>query len=133
MTGQNHGYVHGASDTPLIGDTIGVHLTAWRHCRRTGQPWSCVTRTFAGPTPSFGRKGGRPGSQLSWRSASGPAKPHRHLVADNAEWILTQFATAKAGLILVNINPAYRMHRAGVRPQQGRRQSSDPRARIQVE
>src|SRR3569833_2721180 len=27
---------------------------------------------------------------------------------NNAEWILTQFATAKAGLILVNINPAYR-------------------------
>jgi fatty-acyl-CoA synthase len=25
-----------------------------------------------------------------------------------AEWILAQFATAKAGLILVNINPAYR-------------------------
>ena len=27
---------------------------------------------------------------------------------NNAEWILTQFATARAGLILVNINPAYR-------------------------
>ena len=27
---------------------------------------------------------------------------------NNAEWALTQFATAKAGLILVNINPAYR-------------------------
>ena len=27
---------------------------------------------------------------------------------NNAEWIITQFATAKAGLILVNINPAYR-------------------------
>ena len=26
-----------------------------------------------------------------------------------AEWILTQFASAKAGLILVNINPAYRL------------------------
>ncbi|MFB0977726.1 MAG: AMP-binding protein, partial [Myxococcota bacterium] len=25
-----------------------------------------------------------------------------------AEWAITQFATAKAGLILVNINPAYR-------------------------
>ena len=25
-----------------------------------------------------------------------------------AEWVLAQFATAKAGLILVNINPAYR-------------------------
>ena len=26
-----------------------------------------------------------------------------------AEWALTQFAAAKAGLILVNINPAYRL------------------------
>ncbi|GHF10936.1 AMP-binding protein [Kordiimonas sediminis] len=28
---------------------------------------------------------------------------------NNAEWVLTQFATAKAGLILVTINPAYRV------------------------
>lgn len=28
---------------------------------------------------------------------------------NNAEWVLAQFATAKAGLILVNINPAYRL------------------------
>jgi fatty-acyl-CoA synthase len=28
---------------------------------------------------------------------------------NNAEWILIQFATARAGLILVNINPAYRL------------------------
>jgi fatty-acyl-CoA synthase len=27
---------------------------------------------------------------------------------NNAEWVITQFATAKAGLILVNINPSYR-------------------------
>ena len=27
-----------------------------------------------------------------------------------AEWAVTQFASAKAGLILVNINPAYRLH-----------------------
>jgi fatty-acyl-CoA synthase len=27
---------------------------------------------------------------------------------NNAEWVLTQFATAKAGLILVTVNPAYR-------------------------
>ena len=25
------------------------------------------------------------------------------------EWVLTQFATAHAGLVLVNINPAYRL------------------------
>ena len=28
---------------------------------------------------------------------------------NNAEWVIAQFATAKAGLILVNINPAYRL------------------------
>jgi len=27
---------------------------------------------------------------------------------NNAQWVLTQFATARAGLILVNLNPAYR-------------------------
>ena len=36
-------------------------------------------------------------------------RPHRHLVANNAEWVLMQLATAKVGLILVNINPAYRV------------------------
>ncbi|MCG3188420.1 MAG: 3-[(3aS,4S,7aS)-7a-methyl-1,5-dioxo-octahydro-1H-inden-4-yl]propanoyl:CoA ligase [Burkholderiaceae bacterium] len=29
---------------------------------------------------------------------------------NRAEWVVTQFATAKLGLILVNINPAYRLH-----------------------
>lgn len=29
---------------------------------------------------------------------------------NNVEWLLTQYATAKAGLILVTINPAYRAH-----------------------
>ena len=28
---------------------------------------------------------------------------------NNAEWVLTQFATAKVGAILVNVNPAYRV------------------------
>jgi len=28
---------------------------------------------------------------------------------NNAEWVLTQFAAARAGLVLVNINPAYRL------------------------
>ncbi|MCP5073719.1 MAG: AMP-binding protein [Rhodobacteraceae bacterium] len=29
---------------------------------------------------------------------------------NNAEWVITQFATARAGLVLVNINPAYRLN-----------------------
>ena len=28
---------------------------------------------------------------------------------NNAEWVVTQFAAARAGLVLVNINPAYRL------------------------
>ena len=30
--------------------------------------------------------------------------------ANNSEWVLAQFGTALAGLILVNVNPAYRAH-----------------------
>src|SRR5207342_1136383 len=29
---------------------------------------------------------------------------------NNSEWVVAQFATARAGIILVNINPAYRVH-----------------------
>src|SRR5206468_11883533 len=29
------------------------------------------------------------------------------------EWVLLQYATAKAGVVLVNINPAYRSHELG--------------------
>jgi len=29
---------------------------------------------------------------------------------NRSEWLVTQFATAELGLILVNINPAYRLH-----------------------
>ena len=46
---------------------------------------------------------------------------------NNAEWCVTQFATAKAGLILVNINPAYRLAELGLRDQQGRLQGADHR------
>ena len=46
-----------------------------------------------------------------------------------AEWALTQFATAKAGLILVNINPAYRLQRSRVRAEQGGLQGAGHRRR----
>lgn len=29
---------------------------------------------------------------------------------NNAEWVVAHLATAKAGIILVNVNPAFRMH-----------------------
>ena len=39
---------------------------------------------------------------------------------NNSEWAVTQFAAAQAGLILVNINPAYRLTELEYAPQQGR-------------
>ena len=41
-------YVHGVSDKPLIGETIGALLDRIAAAGRTAPPWSCVTRASAG-------------------------------------------------------------------------------------
>ncbi|HSY88422.1 MAG TPA: AMP-binding protein, partial [Verrucomicrobiae bacterium] len=102
-------YVHGASDLALIGDTIGVHLDRMAAlspgrpaliARQQGIRWRYgefrdrVDELAAGLLGL----GLMPGDRLGIWSPN------------NAEWVLTQFASAKAGLILVNINPAYRLH-----------------------
>src|SRR6266481_6414470 len=101
-------YVHGASATPLIGDTIGVHfdraVARWPEAdalvvRHQGIRWTYsdlqreVDALAAGLLALGLERGDRVGI---WSP-------------NNAEWVVTQFATAKAGLILVNINPAYRL------------------------
>lgn len=102
-------YVHGASPTPLIGDTIGVHLDRMaalspeadalvvRHqgVRLTYAQFKAETDRLAAGLIALGLK---PGDRIGIWSQN------------NSEWVLTQFATAKAGLVLVNINPAYRTH-----------------------
>jgi fatty-acyl-CoA synthase len=101
-------YVHGASDTPFVGDTIGVHFD--RMVERCGDRDALIVRhqqirwtyrelkervdRFAAGLLALGLKRG---------DRIGIWSPN------NAEWVITQFATAKAGLILVNINPAYRL------------------------
>jgi fatty-acyl-CoA synthase len=101
-------YVHGASNIPLIGETIGVHFD--KAVERFGDRDALVVRhqqikwsyrdlqhevdTFAIGLVALGLK---PGERVGIWSPN------------NAEWVITQFATAKAGLILVNINPAYRL------------------------
>ncbi|CDG81244.1 AMP-binding enzyme family protein [Janthinobacterium agaricidamnosum NBRC 102515 = DSM 9628] len=100
-------YVHGAHDTPLIGDTIGAHLD--RMAARFGPQAALVVphqdvrwsyRQFHDKVNQLAagllKLGLRPGERVGIWSQN------------CAEWVLTQFATAKAGLILVNINPAYR-------------------------
>ena len=101
-------YVHGASAVPLIGDTIGVHfdraVARWpesealmvRHqgVRWTYQELQRQVDAFAAGLLALGLE---PGDRVGIWSPN------------NAEWVVTQFATAKAGLILVNINPSYRV------------------------
>ena len=102
-------YVHGASTTPLLGDTVGSLLD-----RMAAQfpdrpalvvPGQNVRLDYAGllaevelVAAGLLALGLEPGERIG-------------IWAPNcAEWVLLQFATAKAGFILVNINPAYRSH-----------------------
>jgi fatty-acyl-CoA synthase len=101
-------YVHGASATPLIGETIGVRFD--RIAERFAERDALIVRhqqvrwtyrelqrrvdAFAAGLLALGLE---PGERVGIWSPN------------NAEWVVAQLATAKAGLILVNINPAYRL------------------------
>ena len=109
MTKLTQSYVHGASEAPLIGETIGRHLD--RVAARFPERPALVVRhqnirwSYASSPPRSTHW--RP---ASWRSGLEPGERIGIWSQNNAEWVLTQFATAKAGLILVNINPAYRAY-----------------------
>ena len=101
-------YVHGACNVPLKYETIGHAFddTASRFASREALivPHQQVRWTYAELQRYVDRLaagllslGLNPGNRIG-------------IWAPNcAEWVITQFATAKAGLILVNINPAYRL------------------------
>jgi fatty-acyl-CoA synthase len=108
MAGLELSYVDGASDRPLIGKTVGQFFdetcAKWpsrpalvvRHQKvrfTYGELQQAVDKLAAGLLTL----GLNPGDRIGIWSPN------------NSEWVLTQFATAKAGLILVNINPAYRI------------------------
>src|SRR5437588_10472334 len=106
MTGLS--YVNGASAQPLLGQTIGACFDATcaahpgqmalisRHqkIRWTYAEMKARVDALAAGLLSLGLE---PGDRVG-------------IWAPNcAEWTVAQFATAKAGLILVNVNPAYRL------------------------
>jgi fatty-acyl-CoA synthase len=105
-------YSHGVSGGPLLGETIGAHLrrVAARHPDReamvdvpTGQRWT-YARLDAG-TDALAR---------GLIAAGIEAGDRVGIWAPNCpEWVLLQYATAKAGIVLVNINPAYRSSELG--------------------
>lgn len=100
-------YVHGASDIPLLGETIGNNL------RRTVEKFPdhealiCVHQNYRATYQEFYNQttavakaliflGVKAGDRIGIWSAN------------RYEWVLLQYATARIGAILVNINPAYR-------------------------
>src|SRR5215831_5532150 len=106
---QRTSYVSGTSDTPLLGMTIGDAFD--RIVARFPDREALVVRqqglryTYATLREEVDRcaralmaLGIEQGERV------GIWAPNR------AEWAITQFATAKIGAILVNINPAYRLH-----------------------
>jgi fatty-acyl-CoA synthase len=106
--GKTQSYVHGASEVPLIGETIGVHFD------KAAERWHGNDALVVRPQNirwSYGEMQQRVDRLAAGLLALGLEPGDRIGIwsPNNAEWALTQFATAKAGLILVNINPAYRL------------------------
>jgi fatty-acyl-CoA synthase len=101
-------YVHGASTTPLIGATVGAcfdgavdrdpdgEALIVRH-QEIRWSWRKLSEQVEALAAGLLKLRLEPGDRVGIWSTN------------NAEWVVTQFATAKAGLILVNINPAYRI------------------------
>ena len=108
MASERLSYVHGACETALLGLTVGQAfdraVARWPEreslvVRHQDIRWTWVELArrvdeFAAGLVALGLE---PGSRIGIWSPN------------NAEWVVTQFASAKAGLVLVNVNPAYRL------------------------
>ena len=100
-------YASGTSSTPLLGDTIGDNLD--RTIARFGDREALVSvhqdlrYTYA----QFGEAVDR-GARAFIAAGIEPGDRVGIWSPNCAEWALVQYGTAKAGIILVNINPAYR-------------------------
>ncbi len=100
-------YSSGESQTPLLGDTIGANFDA--AVRAFGDREALVDCP-TGRRWTYAELGADVDALALGLLELGVAKGDRvGIWAPNcAEWTLTQYATAKIGAILVNINPAYR-------------------------
>ena len=108
LTERADSYVCGTSSAPLLGDTIGRSLDLaverWGEREALVSPshgvrwtWTEFSEKVDALAAGFLALGLQRGERIGIWSLNRP------------EWTLTQFAAAKAGLILVTINPAYRL------------------------
>jgi fatty-acyl-CoA synthase len=100
-------YSHGVSTTPLLGETIGENLR--RTVSRFGGREALVVR-HEGYRATYRQLWEQVGLAARGLLARGVRRGDRvGIWAPNcSEWVLTQYATARIGAILVNINPAYK-------------------------
>ena len=105
-------YAHGTSPTPLLGETIGENLrrAVAQHADHDAlvvrsQNYRATYQQLYDSTSELARaliaSGIEPGDRV------GIWSPNRF------EWVVTQYATARMGAILVNINPAYKSSELG--------------------
>ncbi|MGH4000987.1 MAG: AMP-binding protein [Pseudonocardiaceae bacterium] len=99
-------YVSGVSEVPLLGDTIGDNFD--RTVARYGDREALVD-CASGRRWTYSQLSAEVDAMAYGLLAAGIGKGDRvGIWAPNCpEWLLTQYATAKIGAILVNINPAY--------------------------
>src|SRR5919202_6002681 len=102
-------YASGISDVPLLGETIGANLE--RAVARFGDR-EVLVDVAAGRRWTYAEFDEAVNRVALGLLARGIEKGDRvGIWAPNcAEWVIVQYATAKIGAILVNVNPAYRRH-----------------------
>ena len=100
-------YDHGVSDKKLIGETIGTFFDRIVDKYRDREALVVKHQNIRW---SWGELGRRVDDLAAGLATLGLERGDRIGIwsPNTAEWTLTQFATAKAGLVLVNVNPAYR-------------------------
>ena len=102
-------YSHGASAQPLLGETIGANL---RRIAVTYPASEALVDVPSGRRWTYSQLDSDTDTLGVGLLALGINKGDRvGIWAPNCpEWVVLQYATAKIGAILVNINPAYRSH-----------------------
>ena len=103
----NLSYTSGASQYPLLGETIGENLRNTVAKYPQQEALVCVDQNYRATYTEFYSQTEQIAKSLV---AIGLKKGDRVGIwaPNRAEWTLLQYATARVGMILVNLNPAYK-------------------------
>lgn len=102
-------YVYGTSDVSLLGQTIGANLKSTVEKYPHQEALVCVHQNYRATYQEFYNQTTAVAKALLFLGAK--AGDRIGIWSSNRyEWVLLQYATARIGTILVNINPAYRTH-----------------------